>query len=244
MIILHQFPRCWQLPNPSHFCVKLETYLRMADLDYTVKETLPLFGPRGKLPYIVDNGLKIGDSRAIIHYLAANYGLGPDAGFSAAQLAEAQAWRRLLEEHLYWISMYTRWSSDAANWRINKQGMFGALPIWIAEPLALAYRRRIRAQLRGQGVGRLSAAEIERQAAEDVAAVSVFLGDRPYFMGERPGTLDATAYGVLGNIIDWPAVSPLKTLMLETANLPAYCQRMQRRFFPELAGAARCFNTP
>src|SRR5689334_25151060 len=41
-------------PNLSHFCCKTETYLRMAGIEYGIKTTLPLFAPKGKLPYIED----------------------------------------------------------------------------------------------------------------------------------------------------------------------------------------------
>lgn len=57
MIILHQFARTWGIPNLSQFCVKVETYLRMVKLPYEIVETLPLKGPRGKLPFIEDQGL-------------------------------------------------------------------------------------------------------------------------------------------------------------------------------------------
>ena len=36
MIKLYQFKPAWGLPNPSPFCMKVETYLRMAGLSYEV----------------------------------------------------------------------------------------------------------------------------------------------------------------------------------------------------------------
>ena len=33
-VILHQPPAAWGLPNPSPFCAKLETYLRMAEIPF------------------------------------------------------------------------------------------------------------------------------------------------------------------------------------------------------------------
>ena len=36
MIKLYQFKPAWGLPNPSPFCMKVETYLRMAGLSYGV----------------------------------------------------------------------------------------------------------------------------------------------------------------------------------------------------------------
>lgn len=36
MLTLYQFEPAWGLPNASPFCMKLETYFRMANLDYQV----------------------------------------------------------------------------------------------------------------------------------------------------------------------------------------------------------------
>ena len=69
MIKLYQLERTWGIPNLSHFCVKLETYLRMTKQPYEVIPTLPLKAPRGKVPYIEDNGQLYSDTRIILNYL-------------------------------------------------------------------------------------------------------------------------------------------------------------------------------
>ena len=74
MIVLHQFPRAWGIPNPSQFCVKIETYLRLAKLPYRTEAAIPFQAPLGKLPFIVDAGKKICDSRLIVEYLKTTYG--------------------------------------------------------------------------------------------------------------------------------------------------------------------------
>jgi hypothetical protein len=59
MITLYQFEPAFGLPNASPFCLKLETWLRMAGLPYEApRMTLSAMGrsPKGKLPYIVDEG--------------------------------------------------------------------------------------------------------------------------------------------------------------------------------------------
>jgi glutathione S-transferase len=44
----------------------------MAGIEYEVKPTLPLTAPKGKLPYIEDGDIKLGDSQFIIQYLKKN----------------------------------------------------------------------------------------------------------------------------------------------------------------------------
>jgi glutathione S-transferase len=131
MITLYQFARTWSIPNLSHFCTKLETYLRINKLPYEIVETLPIKAPRGKLPYIEDQGRKLSDTRMIINYLKASYGNNDKALLSPEQQGIAKAYQRLLEEHMYWVSMYTRWNFTEENWQTNKKAMadFRRLPV-------------------------------------------------------------------------------------------------------------------
>lgn len=233
MINLYQFAPVWNIPNLSHFCVKVEIYLRMLDLPYKVVSTLPLKAPLGKLPYIEDGGVKIADSRFIIQYLQTHYGSHLSLHLSDYERATAKAWQRLVEEHLYWLSMYTRWHYSDTNWKQNKKAVFNTLPMFIRDFVALIYRYSIKKQIYNQGTGRLSEKEIFSLATEDVTALAIFLGDKDYFMGDKPTTIDATIYGFLINIIACPIESPLKEVTLEQPQLVDYCKRMQMRYFPE-----------
>ena len=70
MIQLHQYPPMFGIPNPSPFCLKLETWLRMAKLPYEVVRVVdPRKDPKGKVPWIEDQGRTIADSAFIIDYL-------------------------------------------------------------------------------------------------------------------------------------------------------------------------------
>jgi glutathione S-transferase len=234
MITLYQFPRAWNIPNPGQFCVKLETYLRMTGIEYRIAETLPLYAPLGKLPFIEDNGYKLADSRVIIRYLQQHYGDSLDEHLSAEQNAMALAWQRLLEEHLYWVCMYSRWQYGAENWQINKQAIFQGLPQPMADMVAAIYRLRIRGQMRGHGIGRLAAADIFELGLRDVAALSAALRGKTFLLGIRPSSIDASAFGVLINLLACPVSSPVKNYALTQSPLVDYCRRIQVRYFPEL----------
>ncbi|CAD6872849.1 glutathione S-transferase family protein [Methylomonas fluvii] len=234
MITLYQFPRAWNIPNPGQFCVKLETYLRMTGIEYQIAETLPLYAPLGKLPFIEDNGYKLADSRMIIRYLQQQYGDSLDGDLSAEQNAMALAWQRLSEEHLYWVCMYSRWQYGAENWQINKQAIFQGLPQPMADMVAAIYRLRIRGQLRGHGIGRLPAAEIFELGRRDVAALSAALHGKMFLLGNQPSSVDASTYGILINLLACPVSSPVKDYALSQVALVDYCRRIQSRYFPEL----------
>jgi glutathione S-transferase len=76
MIKLHQFPLVFGR-NVSPFALKLETWLRLAGLPYELVPTRnPGQGPKGKLPFIVDDdGTVVADSSLIIEHLVRTRGL-------------------------------------------------------------------------------------------------------------------------------------------------------------------------
>ena len=233
MVILYQLERTWGIPNLSHFCCKTETYLRMADIRYTVKPTLPLFAPKRKLPYIEDGDLRLADSRFIIRHLKAKYN-DLDEGLTPEESALSLAIQRLLEEHLFWATMYSRWQYTDANWQVNKNAIFSVLPPVIRDVAAFYYRRRIQGQIFGHGTGRHSAKEIFELGMQDVDALSAYLGDKTYFLGDKPTTLDASAFGFLINTLGCPIESPLKDHALSKNNLRSYVERIKLQYYPDL----------
>lgn len=103
MIKLHQFAPAFGLPNASPFCMKVETWLRMAGLPYErVNSGDVLRAPKGKLPVIDDDGTRVADSSFIIDYLKARCGDPLDAALTSRQRALAVALQRLFKDSLYW----------------------------------------------------------------------------------------------------------------------------------------------
>ena len=233
MLILYQFERTWGNPNLSHFCCKTETYLRMARIDYAIKTTLPLFAPKGKLPYITDGDLKLADSRFIIGHLKDKY-KNLDDGLNPAEAALSLAMQRLIEEHLFWATMYTRWQYTDTNWQVNKKAIFGVLPPVIRDVAATIYRYKIGRQIYGHGIGRHKPEEIFELGMMDIDALSTCLGDKRYFLGDKPTTLDASAFGFLVNTLGCPIESPLKEHGLSKGNLTNYIERIKAQYYPEL----------
>lgn len=234
MLTLYQFERTWGIPNLSHFCCKTETYLRMAGIEYSVKNTLPLTAPKGKLPYIKDGNLKLADSRFIIEHLKSRY-RDLDADLTEAEAALSLAMQRLIEEHLFWATMYSRWQYTDSNWQVNKKAIFGVLPPVVSDVAAAFYRKKIKQQIHGHGMGRHKSEEVFELGMKDLDALSACLGNKAYFLGEQPATLDASAFGFLINTIGCPIESPLKDYGLKKRNLRNYVERVKARYYPELA---------
>jgi glutathione S-transferase len=232
MIRLYQFAPAFDLPNASPFCMKVETLLRMSGLPFECDNRgLLTRAPKGKLPFIEDEGEAIGDSGFILAHLKRKHGVDLDAGLDEAQRSVATAFERLFCEHLYWAAVYTRWI-DPGGFEASKAAFFGRMR-WpmraLVPPLA---RRGMKKQLWGHGMGRHSPAEIVSLGCEDIDAVAGFLGDKAFFFGDTPSSIDATAYAFLANLLWVPIDSALATHAREQASLAAYCQRMRARYYP------------
>ena len=230
MIRLFQFPPAFGLPNASGFCLKLETWLRMAGLPYQNVYTLNLArAPKGKLPHIDDDGTPVADSALIIDHLTRRYGVTLDDRLTNGQRALALMARRTLEEHLYWCVVYFRWV-DERYWPATREALFGGLGVpacWIVPPLA---RRGMIGQVRSAGIGRHAPDDITAMARDDLAAIDAVLGDKPFMLGE-PSSLDASAYGLLANIILVDVDLPIRRAALEFPRLVAYCERMRQVYW-------------
>ena len=235
-ITLHKFGETWGLADGSPFCLKLESFLREANIPYDVApfDFRGSFrrAPKGKLPFIEDeDGTLIGDSSLIITRLSQRHGIDLDAPLNARQAAIAHAFRRMLDEHLYWVVVYSRWF-DEPGWPVVRQTFFGGIPA-LLRPLAAALaRRKVAKALHAQGIGRHSREEIYALGQKDVEALSRLLGDDAYFFAaDRPTTLDLWAHAFIAEIIGPPVPSPLQSATRALANLTAHCERLQARLY-------------
>src|SRR5262245_37699756 len=112
MITLHKFNAAWGMPDISPFCIKVETYLRMAGIPFDTVVADGRKAPKKKLPYIDDGGTIVCDSRDIIEYFEAKSQSPLDAGLTPVERATAVAFRGLFEEELYFYAVYLRWQLD------------------------------------------------------------------------------------------------------------------------------------
>jgi glutathione S-transferase len=238
MITLYQFKPALGLPNPSPFCMKLETYLRMAGFEHeTVVVRARAASPTHKLPYARIDGRLMSDSGLIIDHLERGHGHRIDGRLTLAQRAESLALQRMMEEHLYWVMVYGRWIdvdawSETDNFIRSIVGLPGPMAV-VAVPVMRRYMRRC---LYGQGLGRLPPQTIWQMGIADVGALGHWLGARPFGFGEEPTVFDACLAAFIGNIIRQPWTNPLRAATAKYGNLIAHFERMMRRHFPELAG--------
>jgi glutathione S-transferase len=228
---LYKFMPLGRIPDMSPFVTKLETYLRMAGIPYETGVGDLQKAPKKKLPYIEDDGRLLADSSVIIEHLKATRGDALDDGrLGPAERAVARAWKALFESDLYFVLAYQRWwrDEDFAVYRpVLLRFLEDAKVPSLLRPLVVTIvRRDMKTQLFQQGVARHTFDEVTALGKQQLDAVADFLGDKPFFLGDRPTSLDATAYAFLIGILWSPFDGELKQYAKGRANLVAYCERM------------------
>jgi glutathione S-transferase len=230
MIILHQGPAAWGIANISPFCIKLESYLRMAGIPYTVNLADFRRAPKGKIPFIEEDGKLLGDSQLIIEHLKRKHGDPLDAKLSAEEAARGHAVRRMLEESTYWHAAYVRWVLEDG-WKVYRPIFEAMFPPVVGKVAPALIRRGMLKSFRAQGLGRHRPEEVLELGKADISALAALLGGKPFLLGDHPTSFDAAAYGMLVSITAFPADSAFKRYTLEQQNLVRYVDRFQQRYF-------------
>ena len=234
MIDLYCFPPAFDLPSPGPFALKTEVHLMMADLPYTKRFEGYADAPKGKLPYISDDGKIVADSAFIRLYLEQDHHVDFDGGFDADQRATAWAIERLVEDHLYWAMVFSRWAMDE-NFEKGPSHFFDHLPFGVQDQARQKQRRKVLDYLNGQGFGRHSLQDITELAAIGYASLARLLGDKPYILGERPCGADASIFGQLVSVLTPFFDSPIRDAAASHDNLLGYTDRMMAIHFPQFA---------
>lgn len=235
LVTLHKFIPAWGTPDISVFCSKAETYLRMAGFEYRTAVTDSRKAPKGKCPYIEHQGAVIADSSAIVAYLEARAPRPLDVALTAEQKAISAAFQALFEEKLYFAIVWLRWM-EPSGWEIYRPVLLSlaaelGVPRLIARMIVPSLRRGMRRTLALQGIGRHTPDEIRSIAQDQLTAISDWLGDRPFMLGDEPHSIDATAYAFLIGILWAPFEGPVKAHALRLENLSRYCERMKARYW-------------
>ena len=234
MIVIYGFGPGFGLPEISPFVTKTEVQLKMAGLFYRKEKAKPTASPKGQLPFIEDDGEVIADSTFIRAHLEAKYAFDFDAPLSLQDRAQAWAFERMIEHHLYWAMVGARWV-DPKNFAKGPAHLFDAAPEHLREKLREDAQFRVAENYLLSGLGRHAPDEDVDLAARSLLALSVQLGDKPYLMGDAPCGSDATAFGALAGILTPFFDSQLRERADQFENLTAYVDRMMLQYFPEFS---------
>ena len=235
MIYLYGSVPGWTVPCLGPMTTKVAYYMTLAGLPFEFKPTdlsqLDRDSPNGKVPFIDDEGTVLADSTQIIDHLRSRYGDTLGMGVTPREAATMLAFNRLIDEHLYWITVVQPRYCDDGDWH-RYLCMIAGTENLSPEVQAFgdAWRARVLKGYVNAGWTRLSSDALYARARADIDALSDQLGERPYFMGDRPRWIDASVLAILRHIIDAPFSFDTKHYGATKSNLVAYMKRMKDRF--------------
>ncbi|MFT7373660.1 MAG: glutathione S-transferase [Oleiphilaceae bacterium] len=232
MITLFSFGPNFGVGDPSPFVLKIDAYMRMAGLEFkSISNVNNLIkAPKGKLPYIEDNGKIISDSFFILEHLDKNYGKLLDDHLSDEQKALSNLIIKSLDENFYWCIIYSRWLCNDT-WPTVKKALFGGLPFPIKRIAPTIAKARVKSAFIKHGMGKHTDKEIMKIAKNTLESLSTLLSDKTYFFGDTPCTLDAVVYAFLSQLTISTLDNPLNQMSREFDNLVSYCVRINETFY-------------
>jgi glutathione S-transferase len=231
MITLYTFGPGFGLPDPSPFVMKGEMLLKLAKLPYQTNTRGFMRAPKGKLPFIDDDGAIVADSTLIRLHLERKHSIDFDRGLSTRDRGVAWATEKMLEYHVYWVMVYWRWMNDA-NFERGPINYFKRAPAIIRPLVTKVVRRKVRRSLHAHGLGRHSEAEMTLLSNRAFDALAQIVGEGPYLMGGQPCGADATAFAFVAGALAPVFESPVHDKVRSLPNLVAYRDRMMSEFYP------------
>jgi glutathione S-transferase len=245
VIYLYQFSRTPLLPSLSPYCLKVETWLRLAGLKYeNVDHKMKHRSKKGQLPFVELNGEEIADSAIIIKELTSRFEKDIDTNLTQEQRNIAHATISMIENHLVWVIFW--WRSKYPDlllkgYKVNLQHAFGT---WIPNGILnflfkFTFGRKwfqgVK-KLKAQGMGVHKPEEIEEFGKHDLKVLSDMLADKPFYFGDEPTSLDVVSFAVLSQLhfISKEINLPLRDFITESCpNLVGHVSRMKERCFPD-----------
>jgi glutathione S-transferase len=236
MLTVYAFGPGFGLSDTSPFVVKLETWLRMAQVPYRSERGDARKAPKKKLPYIADGNRLIADSNHIIEYLEEKHN-DPlsEKRLNKHDRALSQALKSLFEADLYFIIVYLRWWNDD-DFQIMKVPLASIIaaagvPKFAVPAVVALVRRNARNIVEAQGTGRHAREEVYAMGRTLVESAAELLGDKKFFLGDVPTKIDASAYGMLATLMADPFDNPVKACAKGHQNLVDHCERMRTAYW-------------
>lgn len=178
---------------PSPFCMKVRSILKYKGLEF---ERVAVLGPSfmefvrrsrvGKVPALDIDGRLVVDSTDIAHELERLFPEPPILPADERLRGLSHALEDWSDEALYFLGLHFQWIDPRGKPMVRLA--FGGSPQGIVA--RLFYQRRIAAQLRGQGTGRKSPAQVAADLRREFEALAAMLAQQPFLLGERPYLCD------------------------------------------------------
>ncbi|CAH1797459.1 unnamed protein product [Owenia fusiformis] len=230
------------IPNLSPFSLALETFMRLANIQYEVEftKTVTINKETGQVPFVIVNGVQVNDSQKIMSHLSEVFDVDLNSELNPIEKTISHAFVRMMNEFTSWTYFYWRYVDHPELIFpdiMDSPESFGISPDdpdkkqnWID-----AARKKLLEQTHNQGVGRKSKEEIYKMGMDDLRGLSVYLGEKPFMFGDKASVVDCVLFGHLCQIVYLPLPTMPHKIMVENEckNLVAFCDRMKALAWPD-----------
>ncbi len=221
MITLYSYPELFGVADNNGYGLKVFAFMRLAGVPFAHEHIFDASSaPRGQLPYIVDDGKRIGDSEIIIAHLSRKYRLTIDATLTQQQRDTDHLVTRMLDD-LYWVMSYSRWK-DERYWPVFRDSLKREHPRLTEDGLLKAREFNFQ-RYYFAGIGRYAADDAYARGLADLKVLADLVPAQGYVHGPRPTGIDAGIYGFIANIYFYDIDTPLKQFVVLQQHLVRHC---------------------
>jgi glutathione S-transferase len=221
MLTLYSYPTLFGVADNNAYGLKVFAFLKLAGVPFRHEHIFDASAaPRGQLPYIDDDGDKIGDSETIIAHVTRKYGLTIDAALTAAERDTDPLITRMLDD-LYWVMSYSRWK-DERHWPAFRDALMREHPQVTHEDLLKAKEFNAK-RYHFQGIGRYEPDLAMARGLSDLGVLAHLIPERGFLHGEKPTSIDAGIYGFIANIYFYAIDTSLKEYVVAHGNVVRHC---------------------
>ncbi|KAI6175811.1 hypothetical protein M3Y97_00730100 [Aphelenchoides bicaudatus] len=198
----------------------------MANIPYqNVDNQFKFRSRKGQVPFVELNGRQIPDTNFIIAELARIFGIDIDEHLNEREQAD-------------FCRVLISGPKNLSNFLASEDGLinhFSGVKKLIFRTWSLAMiKRSYKLKCRSHGIGKHTPEEVEQITKKNLRALSIFLGDKHYLMGDQMCTLDATAFGHLCMFYYAPLNKDIRNYIeTDCRNLADYLRNVREELWPD-----------
>ncbi|MFL6799219.1 MAG: glutathione S-transferase C-terminal domain-containing protein [Xanthobacteraceae bacterium] len=224
MLTLYSYPELFGVADNNAYGLKIFAFLKLAGIPFRHEHIFDASAaPRGQLPYVVDDGVSIGDSDTIIAHLRRNHRLTMDEHLGEDERDKDHLVSRMLDD-LYWVMSYSRWQ-DERYWPLFRDALMREHRSLTAEGLHKAQEFNFK-RYYFQGIGRYSPEGAYARGLADLGVLARMVPINGYVHGASASSIDAAIYGFIANIYFYDIDTPLRQFVLAHENLVRHCKAL------------------
>lgn len=225
-VVLHQFPKPSDSPILSGPCLKLETWLRIAEIKYENEYSFFERSSQGQMPYITLNNQDFHDSQFIIEHLTKVYGKDLNDHLSQTEKSISRAILKLVEESLKWAMMYHRFTIAPTSEYMKMSYIFELIH-------RIFFKSAIKKVIIAQGYGKHTKEEVYHIGKQDLEALNTFLANKKFLFGDQPCTEDACLFAFIAQLVYYDKGPLNKFLQENCKNLVSHFNTIKNTYWTE-----------